>query len=144
MKYDSKETIGYLTKKTHNSLCCLLSKTFVKNGIILPHSQFIILIKLYDEDGQTQQELAGKLMLDKAAIKRTVDNLIKHGFVSRSPGKRNNKILLTLKGRRMEKKIKSIALAATAEALGNIKPKDFETCKTVLKKLIENVNILCA
>lgn len=72
-----QHTLGFLLARASNSMATHLNSLLKKEGIDLPHSQYIVLKCLYDEDGISQQDLADKIYKDTAAIKRTLDILEK-------------------------------------------------------------------
>ncbi len=72
---EEPHTLGFLLGRAAATMATLLNQTLKSEGIDLPHSQFVILRHLYNEDGISQQELAERIFKDNAAIKRTLDNL---------------------------------------------------------------------
>ena len=93
----------------------LVSILFRKNQIYLNNelkeynitaSELAILLNLYQNEGLTQDELATYMMLDKAAITRTIPLLEEKGFIRRekdTKDKRANRIYLNKKSFDMEK-----------------------------------------
>lgn len=101
-----EDTLGFLLARTSNSMATLLNSLLKKQGIDLPHSQFIILKELYNEDGMSQQELAEKIFKDTSAIKRTLDILEKKELIKRVPvTQRRNSIKITEKGKELMPKV---------------------------------------
>ncbi len=75
--------------------------------------QFYILMPLYKNDGINQESLSQSLRINKAAITRAIQKLIKEGYVFRQKSgedKRSYQVFLTEKGRQIEPHIKQIAL----------------------------------
>lgn len=93
----------------------LVSILFRKNQIYLNNelkeykitaSELAVILNLYKNEGFTQDELATYMMLDKAAITRTIPLLEEKGFIRRekdSKDKRANRIFLNQKSRDLEK-----------------------------------------
>lgn len=141
MRKNVKDSVGYLTARASYSLASQVNRNFNKQGIDLPHSQFVILRHLFDNDGQTQQELADTLFKDKAAIKRTVDNLEIRGYVSRTREGKTYRISLTPQAAVIKDDILRIADNTVKAALKGISSSDHEICLKVLKKITENIKM---
>ncbi len=139
MKKKVKDSIGYLTARASYALATQVYRDFYKRGIDLPHSQFVVLRHLFENDGQTQQELANTLFKDKAAIKRTVDNLVIRGYVSRIKEGKTYRISLTARALEIKNDILKIADNTVKSALAGVSSSDHEICLKVLKKITENI-----
>jgi len=133
----SPHSLGYLTGSISQALADRLRKNFREEGLELAHAQFVLLLDLFLEDGQTQQSLARKVFKDKAAIKRSVDNLVAHGWVRReeATSSRNNPIWLTHFTRSQETLLRKVAARTIKEATKDIEPQEIECCLAVLRKL---------
>ena len=140
MNNKATESLGYLTAKASFSLAAQLNREFLKYGIDLPHSQFIILSQLYETDGQTQQELADALFKNKSAIKRTVDNLELRSYVKRIEKGKSFRIFLTDTGLMKKTELLKISEKTTKSILGIISKRDYERCAKILKKIIKNTD----
>lgn len=143
-EYNINNSVGFLGAMVSQALGIKLRKNFKKHGIDLPISQFEVLFTLYHKDGLCQQELSVRLLKDKAAIKRTVDNLCKKELVRRAQSTviKNNSVFLTGKARQMESEIKSIASATLEEGIAGIDTLAYQSCLEVLRTIYKN-NIIC-
>jgi DNA-binding MarR family transcriptional regulator len=68
-------------------------------------------VALYRRDGSTQEELALHLCIDKAAVKRSVDELVEGGFVLRVAHEtdgRSRRLMLTDKARSLRNEIEGV------------------------------------
>ncbi len=77
----------------------------------LNSSQYIFLLKLYKEDGVSQEELARQLFIDKGAAARAIKQLEENGYVTRkinAEDKRAYEIYLTVKAHDIEVDLKAI------------------------------------
>lgn len=75
--------------------------------------QFYILMPLYKNDGMNQESLSQSISIDKAAITRAIQKLMKEGYVFRQRNeedRRSYHIFLTEKGKLIEPDIKKIAI----------------------------------
>ncbi len=58
----------------------------------LSYSEYVIIMKLYSEEGKSQDDLASILLVDKAVVTRTVSLLEKKGWVRREKDRRDKRI----------------------------------------------------
>jgi len=58
----------------------------------LSYSEYVILIRLYDNEGCSQEELAAMLSLDKAVVTRTVHMLEKKDMVTREADEKDRRV----------------------------------------------------
>jgi len=110
-------------------------RILLAEGFDLTHSQYVLLLDLFDEDGQSQQRLAGRVFKDKAAIKRTVDTLVAKGLVERGEASRNNPVRLTERARDLEPRLRAIATENVRQATRGVPPQEIEACAEVLRRL---------
>lgn len=142
MEYQDNESIGYLTATVSQALADSLGGYFRTAGIELPFSQFVLLMQLYQCDGQTQQELAQVLRKDKAAIKRTVDNLVGSGFVVRQQmegSTKNIPLILTEKAKILREEVRKVYGEHFGQVTRGIGKAELETTKETLRKILGNI-----
>lgn len=136
----NKITLGFLLARTSNEVSTHFNSLIKEHGIDIPHSQYVILEILYDEDGISQQELSIKTSKDEAAIKRTLDILEKKGVVKRVPtNTRKNSIVLTEKGRELMPKMRGCVREAKNAALSGITDDEYNKFVDILERICENV-----
>lgn len=103
-------SLGFLLDRALWTLSTALTTAFKEKGIDLPHSQYIIMRFLNEQDGMSQNKLAILLHKDAAAIKRSIDNLEKKGLVVRNAVTgRKNGIYLTEKAKALMPEVKDTA-----------------------------------
>ena len=78
---ESCEAIGKYIGEIHRSSCIYFGKKFKRFGI--GAGQYLFLLNLYKHDGITQEELAGKVKLDKGTTARAIKKLEDQGYVKR-------------------------------------------------------------
>ena len=135
MESMTERSLGYLTGSVSQALSDRLHRSFLAEGFDLTHSQYVLLLDLFDEDGQSQQRLADRVFKDKAAIKRTVDVLVAKGLVERGGASRNNPVRLTARARELEPRLRAIATENVRQATRGISPREIEACVEVLRRL---------
>ena len=77
----------------------------------LTFSEYIMLIRIFDNEGAKQDELASMLYLDKAVVTRVIKTLEEKGFVYREQDARDRRmkrVYITAYGKSQEEFIKNI------------------------------------
>lgn len=77
----------------------------------LTYTSYIVLLALWEEDGQTVKELGQKLYLDSGTLSPVLKKLESAGFVRKERNRRDERsvsIILTAKGRRTQQSALSI------------------------------------
>ncbi|MBM2623886.1 MarR family transcriptional regulator [Actinoplanes sp. LDG1-06] len=93
--------------------------------------QELILLQLYDSDGQTHTDLQRAVRLDHSTVSRTVRRMEQAGLLTRSPGKKDKRAMvvsLTDQGRALQPRVVelwSTVEAVMAEVLTNDRRADF-------------------
>lgn len=119
-----------------------LERQLKENSIFLTKEQWLILKKLNEKDGQTQNEIAKITFSDKTTIARIINNLEKKQLVKRCSNpsdKRVNYIFLTDSGKLNLKKSMPIVRKINMQMEANINEHTFETTKKTLQKVFQNL-----
>lgn len=136
---EKQNTLGFLLSRASNSMSVHLNTLLKKNGIDLPHSQYVILKHLYDEDGISQQELADKIYKDTAAIKRTLDILEKKGLIQRIPvTMRKNSVIITEQGKELMPKVMDCLERSKQFVLSGISEQEYKLFTDILERIYQN------
>ena len=111
------ECLGFIA----NRLVRVFQKAFDKKleGHGITSAQFCVLVKLLEEEGITQTELAHRLYIESPTLVRTLDKMEEAGLIERRrdpSDRRAYHIHLTPKGRKMRKLINEVGIAVHDEA----------------------------
>ena len=77
----------------------------------LTYSEYVLLLRLYEEEGRSQEELAAELDLDKAAITRSIQLLEQKNFLRRetdAKDKRRKHLFVTEYARTQQNELQDI------------------------------------
>ncbi len=136
-----KESIITLQKKIHKELIKEL-KHFLR-PYDLKASELPVLIKLIKHgDGLTQKQLLKKLPVSKSTLSKTINDLIKKGYLrktKKSDDRRANLIYLTDKSSEIEKVIQEIHKKSEKMMLQDFDEKEREKLIHYLKKILSNL-----
>jgi DNA-binding MarR family transcriptional regulator len=137
---DPMHSIGYLTRINFRAFSRALEKLTQPHGVSAGQWRFLRV--LWDQDGITQRELADRTGTTEATTVRSVNGLLKAGFITRkrvSDDRRKMKITLTAKGRRLRNELLPMVIAVNEQALRGVSKRDIETTRRVLMKAYENL-----
>ncbi|WP_345955391.1 MarR family transcriptional regulator [Mucilaginibacter sp. PAMB04168] len=104
----NKDLLLFKIFNIHKIICNKANKSFSNEGMNLQVEQIPVLMVIYYNGPQSQQEIAHELVRDKSSILRTVSFLETAGYVLAEPDahdKRKKFINLTPKGLQLAKKI---------------------------------------
>jgi DNA-binding MarR family transcriptional regulator len=104
----------------------------------LTYSEYVLLLRLYEEEGRSQEELAAELDLDKAAITRSIQLLEQKNFLRRETdtADRRKKLLFVTPYARTQQTVLQDVLGKWIESLSqDLTKEETETVVTVLTKL---------
>lgn len=104
--------------------------------------QWAILDSLWEEDGQTQQQLANQTNKNKASITHLIDNLEKRKLVKRvthETDRRNKMVCLTPDGAELRGPLTKTVKQTIKQLTKGLDKKDMKGCRKTLKKLVQNL-----
>lgn len=142
-QYSLDHSIGYKLFQGSRLMNTQLNRHFKTNGFNLSHEQWQILCRLYEMDGQTQNELALRNERDQASVSRLIDNMIKGKWVSRVPQKhdrRVNYIYLTEDAKGLRQELEDLAQKTISQALNNVSEEDLAVTLRTLDQMKENLS----
>lgn len=116
---------------------------FQEHGIDLSKEQWLVLKKLYEKDGQIQNDLAFITNRSKTSLTRLINTMEKKGLVFRSTSKndkRINHIHLSELGKRTFSKSIPVIEILINELQSGIDQKELECAIEVLNKVQNNIN----
>ena len=130
-----------LLDKSTRSLGTNLQRIFKSYGFDITVEQWMILLVLWKQNGQTQKEIANIIGKDKGTISPQLDGLEKRDLIMRfqdKNDKRRNVVCLTQKGKDLEKELIPLGFANIKIAQYGIPEEDLKTCMEVLRKVCRN------
>jgi DNA-binding MarR family transcriptional regulator len=126
--------LGSLAKKTATRFMQLLQQENITIGL----SGWIVLSRLWEEDGLSQQEISERSGVAKPNISTYIDSLEKNDYVIRvdDPNdRRNYKIYMTQKSKTLKLKCRTLAQQSNEETMENLSIGERETLQKLLKKM---------
>jgi DNA-binding MarR family transcriptional regulator len=126
--------LGTLAKKTASRFSQLMQAEKIDIGL----SGWIVLSRLWEEDGLSQQEISERSGVAKPNISTYVDALEKTDYVVRvddTADRRNYKIYMTQKAKKLKEKCQSLAQQSNDETLQPLTDAEKQTFIKLLMKL---------
>ena len=136
-KFD--DSIGFLVNRAAIRLKNELGQAFKSNGFNITPEQWAVLNCLWKEDGQTQTEIAERILKDRTNLTRMLDVMEREKLVERRPhekDRRSYRIYLTMKGRTLKEKLIPIAVEINEASIQGWSVKD----KKAFTRLINIIN----
>jgi len=135
--------IGFYIGFTANVLKNEVIRRFHENGYEITHSQWLILMMLWQKDGRNQNELTGLMYREKTTITRVIEIMEKRGLIFRKTDtndRRNKLCFLTNEGNDLKNKLIPIVREVNNQAISEINTDEFEIFKNIIKKVLTNLN----
>ncbi len=134
------DLLGVYLDYAFNSLVSELNRSLHQLGLPLNHAQFVIIQKLFIEDGQSQSNIARSVGKDRAGISRSLNTLEENGFIRRQAvsGSKNG-IFLTEKAIANRSKIADAINLATAKARRGISAEEYARGIAFLEQIHSNL-----
>lgn len=104
----------------------------------LTYSEYVLLLRLFEEEGCSQEDLAMELDLDKAAITRSIQLLEQKNFLYRktdTTDRRKKKLFVTPYGRSQQQILQKILESWVEYLAEGISPKEFDVVVRAFAKL---------
>ncbi len=138
---DFENSIGPWLGKTVKILEYYLQERFKEHSLDLTKEQMIVLKKLHDEDGLSQNELAFLTLRNKSSLTRLLSKMEKKGYITRKQSredKRINNVYLTDFGKETFKKTKPAIKEMINATEQNISISEKQQIIKTLKKIQTN------
>jgi DNA-binding MarR family transcriptional regulator len=133
-----EKSFGYLVNRLARSMAGQLAEELRPAGVGI--GQWAILLFLWARDGLSQAELARVVAIEPPTMVRTVDRMVRDGFVTRESDPRDarvSRIHLTAKGRALRDELVPKAVGVNDANLGRLTAREASELRRLLGKLLE-------
>ncbi|MEP4769049.1 MAG: MarR family transcriptional regulator [Roseibium sp.] len=140
MSFQKTTSTGYLANHMARLFASALQKKIGPLG--LAPAQFMTLLELWAQEGQTQRSLIERLAVEQATMANTLSRMERDGLIVRKPhpeDKRAQSIWLTDKARELEMPAKAAAASVNQLALQNVLEDERANFLTTVSKVIQNL-----
>ncbi len=140
-KVDFENSVGPWLGKTVKVLEYFMQEMFNDHDLDLTKEQMIVLKKLHDNDGLSQNELAFLTLRNKSSLTRLLSKMENKKYISRkqdSEDKRVNHVYLTEFGKDIYKRTKPVIRKMISTMEQNISDSEKQQIIKILKKIQSN------
>lgn len=119
-------------------------RAFREVGVELTPEQWTVLVRLWERDGQSQNELCDSTFRDKPTMSRMIAGLEDRGLVQRrvsAEDARSRIVSLTREGRALQKKLVPVARGLVERMLAGVGDAELETTRRVLARMFQNLSL---
>ncbi|HET9906774.1 MAG TPA: MarR family transcriptional regulator [Anaerolineales bacterium] len=137
-----ENSFGYLINLSAQRLKYELHQTFQERGYDVTPEQWVVLNRLWEQDGLSQVELAERTFKDKPSTTRILNLLEKKSLVVRRPDEKDGRVLrvyLTASGWEIKEQLVSCADAVLQKASRDFTKEEVAQFKLSLNKLLRNI-----
>jgi DNA-binding MarR family transcriptional regulator len=141
--HDPEQLLFFLIKRTTRAFIRRLSRDFAEAGHDVTIAQWMILNRLWYQDGRRQQDLADLVHRDKTSITRVIDSMEERDLVVRildESDRRQKLIYLTNKGKKLQEELTQIAEKTSAEVQKEIEPEHLDILGKTLAEICNNLS----
>jgi DNA-binding MarR family transcriptional regulator len=131
-------SLGFLLATAAKKTAARFSQLMQENHIEIGHSGWIVLSRLWEEDGLSQQEISDRSGVAKPNISTYCDKLEAENYLVRvadQVDRRNYRLFLTQKGKSLKTLCQQLAAQSNEETTNNLSPSEKETLLQLLRKI---------
>jgi DNA-binding MarR family transcriptional regulator len=136
-------SIGFFVNRAAIRLKNELWQGFKAGGFDITPEQWAVLNCLWEKDGQTQTEIADRIIKDKTNLTRMLDVMEREGLVERRPhetDRRSYRIYLKTKGKDLKAKLVPIAKKINEASVRGLSKKEIKTLKRLMNTINDNLS----
>ena len=141
-EFNLENTLGYWLNRCTILLKSELTRRFQQAGYDVTPEEWVILNRLWEQDGLSQNELAERTIKDKTTITRFIDQMEKKGLVTRRSSKEDGRfknIHLTAKAQNLKMILVEITQGMLLQAASDLSTQDIQTTLNSLRKIESNL-----
>jgi DNA-binding MarR family transcriptional regulator len=140
-KYRLEDSIGYLVYRTALKMKNELLQTFKAHGYDVTPEQWAVLVCLSEIEGQTQTELAERVVKDKTNLSRILDGMAAKELIVRRPNeddRRSYRIYLTPSGEELTNQITPLAISG--KGIQSLSEQDRQELVRLMNAIYQNLS----
>lgn len=141
-RFSLDHSIGFVTNRTAVRLQGELEKAFAAHGYEITAPQWMVLNRLWEEDGLSQNEIANRTFKDKTNITRILALLARHQLIVRERSETDHRVLhihLTAAGKALCEQLVPLANEVLVRAQQGMEAEQVRTLIGLLKQVYDNL-----
>jgi len=135
------KSIGYFLERTTRIVKLAYLKGLKEAGLDITPEQWVILSSLYEQNGQSQTELASESFKNAPTISRILDLLCDKGYTERratDSDRRKFLIFLTDQGKKAVRKAEAVVDELRQKGWENLTDRDYENFLRIINQVFQN------
>src|SRR3954469_6394346 len=137
-----EKALPFLIHACYQQIRSATYKEFLGHGLELTPEQWIVLVQLWEKDGQSQSALSERTLRDRPTMSRILDTMEKGQLIERSVDAhdaRSRLVKLTRSGKALQAKLVPVAKQIVARVEHGISERDLETTHRTLARMLQNL-----
>jgi len=137
-----ERALAYWVHRFYEATRRAMYRAFHEHGFEITPEQWLTLVRLFEEDGRTQGELALAIHRDAPTTSRIVDSMARAGLVTRvasAEDGRTRRVKLTEKGKKAQSVLVPVVKKLVGEFEDGISESDLETTRRTLQTIAERL-----
>lgn len=134
--------LAFWVHRVYQALRVRTLHEFRAHGEEITPEQWIVLVRLWEQDGRSQSELGAAIHRDRPTTSRLVDGMERRGLLARRADAAHGRIQrvhLTARGKRLRTKLIPVARDLVARLVAGVSESDLEITRRTLQRLFDNL-----
>lgn len=137
-----ENALGFWIHRVYQASRNEMFRAFREKDEDVTPEQWAVLIRLWERDGRSQNDLAEATFRDRPTMSRILDVMENGGLVERRSDERDRRarsIHLTRKGRELKRKLVPVVETIVARMVAGIPEAELVTTRNTLRRMFENL-----
>lgn len=137
-----EKALPFLIHACYQQMRSITYKEFLQHGLELTPEQWVVLVRLWEKDGQSQTALSESTLRDRPTMSRILDTMEKSGLVERcvDPNDARSRLVrLTRTGKGLQPKLVPVAKKLVTRLEADIPERDLEITHRTLARMLQNL-----
>jgi len=142
MNFDLDSALGFVVGRTCHFMRKAFRQTFAAAGQSVTPEEWVVLNRLWVQDGQRHAELTASTVRDRTTVTRLLDSMVGKGLVRRETDpddRRGVRTWLTPEGAALKHQLIPVATGLLARATRGISEEELDNCRKTLSKFQANL-----
>lgn len=142
MPFTLDTAFGFVVGRTFHIMRRAFTATVEDAGLQITPEEWVLLNRLWAQDGQRQTELAESTIKDRTTVTRLLDGMVKKGLVRRETDPTDRRVVLawlTDEGKRMKRRLLPVMEKLLKDATVGISEEELEVSRETLAKFQTNL-----
>lgn len=134
--------LGFIVNRTAYIIRVRMREKLKREGYALTPEELAVIHHLWQEDGQTQSQLASSTIRERTTTTRLIDGLVRKGLVERRGHPKDRRKVctwLTKKGSQLRERMLPMALLMAKHATNGLSSREVETTMRTLGRIQANL-----